>query len=61
MPLIIFLSFIVYFCAQVVECHPRTSQVLVQMMHMFRGDMLQLDPLRLMCLLSYEDVVSKVH
>jgi hypothetical protein len=28
---------IVYFGAQVVECHPRTSQVLVQMMHMFRG------------------------
>jgi hypothetical protein len=26
-----------YFGAQVVECHPQTSQVLVQMMHMIRG------------------------
>jgi hypothetical protein len=38
MPLIMFLIvFIAYFGAQVVECHPRTSQVLVQTMHMFRG------------------------
>jgi hypothetical protein len=29
--------FIAYFGAQVVECHSQTSQVLVQMMHMFRG------------------------
>jgi hypothetical protein len=26
-----------YFGAQVVECHPQTSQVLVKIMHMFRG------------------------
>jgi hypothetical protein len=53
MPLIMFLIiFIAYFGAQVVDFHPRTSQVLVQIMHMFRGDMLQLDPLRLICLLK---------
>jgi hypothetical protein len=37
MPLVIFLIvFIAYFGAQVVERQPRTSQVLVQIMHMFR-------------------------
>jgi hypothetical protein len=34
----IILSLIVYFGIQVVKHHPRTSQVFVQMMHMFRGE-----------------------
>jgi hypothetical protein len=33
----VILSIIMYFGVQVVKHHPRTSQVLVQMMHMFRG------------------------
>jgi predicted phosphatase len=33
----IILSLIMYFGFRVVKHHPRTSQVLVQMLHMFRG------------------------
>jgi hypothetical protein len=46
------LSLIMYFGVQFVKHHPQTTQVFVQMMHMSRGHMLQLDPLRLMCLLK---------
>jgi hypothetical protein len=35
--ILILIVFIAYFGAQVVECNPRASQVLVQIMHIFRG------------------------
>jgi hypothetical protein len=33
----VLLSFIAYFGAQDVHCLPRTSQILMQVMHMLRG------------------------
>jgi hypothetical protein len=46
--------------AQVVQSTPRTSQVHLQVMHIFGGDMLQLDSLGLTMCLSVLKLVSKV-
>jgi hypothetical protein len=56
------MSLISYFWCSSCTSHPRTSQVPMQMMHMFRGRMCyNLTPLRLTCLLSTLEIVSKVY
>jgi hypothetical protein len=56
------MSLIAYFWCSSCTSHPRTSQVPMQMMHMFRGRMCyNLTPLRLTCLLSTLDIVSKLY
>jgi hypothetical protein len=48
------MSLLAYFWCSSCTSHPRTSQVLMQMMHMFRGRMYyNLTPLRLTCLLEW--------
>ena len=56
------MSLIVYFWCSSRMSHPRTSQVPMQMRHMFRERMCyNLTPLRLTCLLSILEIVSKVY
>jgi hypothetical protein len=56
------MSLIAYFWSSSCKSHPQTSQVPMQMMHMFRGRMCyNLTPLRLTCLLSTLEIVWKVY
>jgi hypothetical protein len=56
------MSLIAYFWCSSRMSHPRTSQVPMQMRHMFRERMCyNLTPLRLTCLLSTLKIVSKVY
>jgi hypothetical protein len=56
------MSLIVYLWCSSCTSPPRTSQVYMQMMHMFRGTMCyNLTPLRLTWLLSTLEIVSKVY
>jgi hypothetical protein len=56
-----FQSIIVIYGAQVVQVIPRPHKSICKWCTYQGGDVLQLDPLRLTCLLSTLDVVSKVH
>jgi hypothetical protein len=54
------MSLFAYFWCSSCTSHPRTSQVPIQIMHMFRGRMCyNLTPLRLTCLLSTREIASK--
>jgi hypothetical protein len=56
------MSLIAYFWCSSCTSHPWTSQVPMQMMHMFRGRICyNLTPMRLTCLLSTIDTVSKLY
>jgi hypothetical protein len=60
MPLIMFiLHFVAYCGVQVVQTLPGPHKSFLQVMHIFRGAMLQLDPLRLTIFLSFVVLVSK--
>jgi hypothetical protein len=54
------MHFVVYLWCLSCTSTPRTSKVHVQVMHILRGEVLQLDILRLTMCLSVLDLVSKV-